>query len=158
MYKFLTKNGQTISFMVGLVITVIFLGMVFSGLDEFNMLDPKTTARQSPLFDFGINAAVGLVVLCAIGMIVFILLNIVTNLKGNIKLLIGIGVIGVLFFVMFGGATYEAVGTPIGDRLAEYAITDGQNGFIVGGIWTALILTIGAFASFIILEILNFFK
>jgi len=158
MYKFLTKNGQTMSFMVGLVITVIFLVMVFSGLEQFNTLDPKTTARESNLFNFGINAAVGLVVLCAIGMIAFVLLNIVTNLKGNIKLLIGLGVIGVLFFVMFGGATYEAAGTPIGDRLAEYAITDGQNGFIVGGIWTALILTVGAFASFIILEILNFFK
>lgn len=157
MYKFLTKNGQTISFMVGLAITVIFLGTVFSGLEEFNMLDPKTTGRNSDLFNIGINAAVALVVICAIGMIVFILLNIVTNIKGNIKLLIGIGVIGTLFFVMFGGATYESTG-PIAERLTKYSITNGQNGFIVGGIWTALILTIGAFASFIILEILNFFK
>ncbi len=37
-------------------------------------------------------------------------------------------------------------------------ITAGENGFIVGGLWSAVILTIVAFASFIVLEILNFFK
>jgi hypothetical protein len=158
MYKFLTKNGQTISFFVGLAITVIFLLIVFSGLNEFSMLDPKTTARESDLFNFGINAAVALIVICTIGMIAFILLNIVTNFKGNIRLLIGVGVVLVLFGIMYSGAAYEPEGSFLGDLLIKNNITDGQNGFIVGGLWTAVILTVVAFISFIVLEILNFFK
>ncbi len=156
MYKFLTKNGQTISFMVGLAITVIFLIIVFGGMDEFNMLDEKVQ-NESNLFNFGINASVALIVVCAIGMIAFIILNVVTNLKGNIKLLIGLGVMAIIFFAMSAGADYETTG-PISEGLKKYAVTDGQNGFIVGGIWTAVILSVGAFASFIVLEILNFFK
>lgn len=157
MYKFLTKNGQTISFLVGLAITVIFLFIVFAGIDEFDMLG-EDVQNQSNLFNFGIIAAQWMVYICGVGMILFVLLNIVTNIKGNIKLLIGLGVMLIIYFIMSSGATFEAEGTPIGDALKEYAITPGQNGFIVGGIWTAVILTIAAFASFIILEILNFFK
>jgi len=159
MYKFLTKNGQTISFLVGLAITVIFLFTIIGGLDTFNMLGDDER-KTSDLFNFGISAAAGMVILCGALMIVFILLNIVTNLKGNIKLLIGLAVIAVVFFVMMGGATFEAEGTVLGELMRKpgVGITEGQNGFIVGGIWTGLILTIGAFASFLILEILNFFK
>lgn len=159
MYKFLTKNGQTISFLVGLAITLIFLFSILGGLDEFNMMD-EDTRKTSDLFNFGITAAAGLVILCTAGMIIFILLNIFTNLKGNIKLLIGLAVIAVVFFVMMGGASFEAEGTVLGNLMRKPGvdITAGQNGFIAGGIWTGLILTIGAFATFIVLEILNFFK
>ncbi len=100
MYKFLTKNGQTISFFVGLAITVVFFIIILMGLDEFSLLDPKTTARESNLFNFGINAAVGLIAICTIGMIAFIILNVITNFKGNIRrLLIGIGVVLIIFFI-----------------------------------------------------------
>ncbi len=157
MYKFLTKNGQTISFLVGLLITVVFLALVFGGLENFNALGEEE-ARESNLFNFGINAAVGLIIICAIGMIAFIFINVITNLKGNLKLLIGLVVIFALFFIMFGGATFEAEGTLLGDLLRDKNISSGQNGFIVGGIWTAVILTLLAFASFIVLEIVNFFK
>jgi len=156
MYKFLTKNGQTISFMVGLAITVIFLIIVFGGMDKFNMLDEKVQ-NQSNLFNFGINASVALIAICAIGMIAFIILNVITNLKGNIKLLIGLGVMAIIYFAMSAGADMETTG-PIAEGIAKSKITPGQNGFIVGGIWTAVVLSVGAFASFIILEILNFFK
>jgi cation transport ATPase len=145
MYKFLTKNGQTISFFVGLAITVIFLVIVFTGLEEFSMLDPKTTARESNLFNFGITASVALIVICTIGMIAFILLNIVTNFKGNIRLLIGVGIVGALFLVMYMGADFEPEGTFLGNLLIKNKITAGQNGFIVGGLWTAVILTVVAF-------------
>jgi len=38
MYKFLSKNGQLLAFVLGLVITAIFMFSVFSGLDTFNAL------------------------------------------------------------------------------------------------------------------------
>ena len=153
----MTKNGQTIAFLVGLAIAVIFFLTIFGGLEEFNMLD-KDARRNSDLFNFGLTAARWLVILCFAGMIFFILFNVITNLKGNLKLIIGLVVIAAIFFIMFGGATYEAPGTLLGDLLVKNNISDGANGFIVGGLWTAVILFILAWASFIILEILNFFK
>ena len=158
MYKFLTKNGQTISFFVGLAICLIFLIVVFMGLDEFSLLDPKTDARQSNLFNFGIFSAIALIAICTAGMIFFILFNVVTNLKGNIRLLIGVGVVLLIFLAMYFGADYEPEGTMLGDLLKNNEISSGQNGFIVGGLWTAVILTVLAFASFVVSEVLNFFK
>ena len=48
MYKFLTKNGQLIAFGLGALITIIFLGVALSGMDEFNSLgfDEKRTRIQ----------------------------------------------------------------------------------------------------------------
>lgn len=157
MYKFLTKNGQTIAFALGLLITAIFLIMVFNGIEDF-YATVEEDRNKSNLFNFGINSSVGLIILCTIGMIVFIILNVILNIKGNLKLLAGIAVVAIIYFASSAGATFEAPGTVIGDKLVDFGITGGQNGFIVGGIWTALVLVILAFGSFIILEIVNFFK
>jgi hypothetical protein len=157
MYNFLTKNGQTISFLVGLVITVIFLVTAFGGLEEFNMLD-KDTRRTSDIFNFGISAAAGLVIIAFIFMIVAIFLNVILNIKGNLRLVIGLVIMLALYFIFSGSATYEPTGTLLGDLLAKNNISPGANGFIVGGVLTAVVLFGLAWASFIILEIVNFFK
>ncbi len=155
----MTKNGQTISFILGLFITVVFLFIASRGAGNLAEGDYSTN-----IFNFGIYAALVLIILSAAGMIFFIFFNIIINFKGNIKLLIGLGVILILFAAMYfsgtGGHDAEMAG-PLGEYLKskpKLMIDKGENGFITGGMWTGIILTIVAFASFIILEVLNFFK
>ena len=150
MYTFLSKNGQVLAFGLGVAITVIFLLTVSSGLTEFNALEDDQKGN-SDLFNFGISAAVGLIIVAAVGMIVFGLLQILTNLRGSVKGLIGLAAIVVIFFIAYSS------GNPVCGDGTE-GLSAGICKYISGAISTALILGVGAFILFLIFEIVNLFK
>ncbi len=161
MYKFLTKNGQLIAFGLGLFIVLIFLGIVFGGLEEFNMIE-EDKQNQSNLFNFGLTAVLILTVVCALAMVAFGIIQVATNLKGSLKGLIGLGVILIVFFIAYSsGAGAEEVGAVKAsmDKAGIDAVgADWRKGFISGGIITTLALGALAVLSFVGSEILNFFK
>lgn len=157
MYKFLSKNGVTIAFLVGLAVTAIFLIIAMSGSAGFNAL-PKETKYSTNIFDFGIIATQALLYLAIGAAIVFGLLQMFSNLKGSIRILIGIAVLAVLFGVaysMSSGTAEPYIANSV-DKMG--GLSSGILKFIGGGIGVTAILLFIAAVGAIIFEVINFFK
>ena len=155
MYKFLSKNGQLVAFLLGLVLTAIFLFSVFSGLSGFNALaeDQRSTTN---IFNFGLFAAAGLTIACAVVALLFGVFQTLSNPKGAIAAIAGLVGLGVLFFAgqsLFGENSAAVVNT-----MKEFDVTDAQSGLINGAIGGGLLLVGIAMAAFILSELRNFFK
>ena len=156
MYQFLTKNGQLLAFGLGLVIAVIFLLSVFGGVDTFDAL-PKEEKGTTTIFNFGLMAAIALTVLCFIAALVFGIWQLIQHPKGSIKMLIGLGVMLVIFFIFFGSAQDETSGK-LFELVQENNISSTQNKFITGALWTGVVLALLAAGTFVVSEVRNLFK
>lgn len=161
MYKFLTKNGQTLAFGLGLLITVIFLLIVFVGASEFAAL-PVEEQRQTGIFDFGLVSSIALVIITVIALLFFGVAEIFSNFKSSAKGLIGFGILLVVFLIAFSTSSGEPTPYIKGaiDKWMETGseITSGNLKFISGGITTALVMVIAAAVAFVFSEVRNFFK
>ncbi len=156
MYKLLTKNGQVFAFGLGVLITVIFLGSVFSGIDSFNGLSEEGQ-YASGIFNFGLVASIALIVLGALAMVGFTLYQLVTDPKGAMKGIIGIAIVLAIFGITYATAkpeTFEA----IVNAEKEFNVSPGASKFITGSITSALALMAIAAIAFVGSEIRNFFK
>ncbi len=164
MYKFLNKHGQTLAFGLGLLITIIFMAGAFPTAGEFDfesMSDEEIS--KIGIFDFGLKAAVGLAILTAVALVLFGIYHIATDLKGSVKGLIGIAALVGLFFIAYSMADGIPTGS-IAGAVEKFAasgngqISEANLKFIGGGITTTVILIMVAAASFVIAEIVNFFR
>ncbi len=155
MYNTLAKNGTTIAFGFGALIVAIFLISVFTQIGDRSTIDELV---QTNIFDPGLYLTIILAVLCAVAIIGFGLFHIVTDLKGALKGLIGIGILAVIFFVAYAMATPEAAGNPIYDTMVKFEITDGVSKFVSGAIIATLATLAIAVISLIGSAILNFIK
>lgn len=161
MYKFLTKNGQTIAFGIGTLITVIFLIIVFAGASEFSAL-PIEEQRETGIFNFGLVSSIALVILTVIALLAFGIAEIFSNFKASAKGLIGFGILLLVFIIAFSTASGEP--TPyIKGAIEKWMetgseITPGNLKFISGGITTALVMVVAAVVAFVFSEVRNFFK
>jgi hypothetical protein len=161
MYKFLTKNGQTLAFGLGVLITVIFLGGVLSGSSEFAMMSKEDQA-QTGIFNFGLASSIFLIIVAVILLLGFGLWHIATDLKGSVKGLIGFGILLAVFFITYATASTEVTPYIQGaiDKFQENGsiFTDNNLKFISGGISTAGVLVAVAALAFVFSEVRNFFK
>lgn len=155
MYKFLSKNGQLLAFVLGLAITAIFMFSVFSGLDTFNSL-AEDQRGTTDIFNFGLYAAAALTVLAAIAALLGGLAQTASNPKGALKGILGLAAIAGLYFVGQSFAGADAPG--VLSALKEFSVTPGQNTWINGAIGGGLSLLGIALAVFVVSELLNFFK
>ncbi len=137
-----------LAFGLGLLLTILFILIALSGIDEFNQ-QPLEVQRESNLFNFGISSAVGLTIIAALAMVAFGLFQIVTNFRSSIKGLIGFGVLIVIFLISYS--------TSSGDCNDE-TISEGACKFISGGLTTMLLLAGFAAFAFVAAEIRNLFK
>ena len=161
MYKFLSKNGQTLAFLLGVVLVGIFLISVISGLDSWN---PNSDNKyDTGIFNFGLTAARGLIIIAALGMLVFGLFHVATNFRGSIKGIIGFAILLAIFFIAYNSASGEpepfiegAIANFEGSQNVD--LTPGNLKFIGGGISTVIILAAVAAAAFVLSEIRNLFK
>jgi len=169
MYNFLNKHGQTLAFGLGLVIILIFIINGFpkaSGLESdlgMSLSETKPEDRGDiNFFNFGLYAAIALIVIAALGMLLFGVVQIATNFRSSIKGVIAFAVLIVLFFVLKATASGEASGSLVGaidkfmDGGAEF--TDNTLKGITAGISTAVIMVVAAAASFVYSEVTGFFK
>lgn len=161
MYKFLSKNGQTLGFLLGVVVVAIFLISVLSGIGSWN--PTSDNKYDTTIFNFGLKASQALVVIAALGMLIFGLFHILTNIKGSLKGIIGFAALLAVFFIAFNMASGEV--EPFIKGAVEnfegsqgVTMTAGNLKFIGGGISTAIILAGVAAAAFVLSEIRNFFK
>ncbi|TXB63310.1 hypothetical protein [Phaeodactylibacter luteus] len=161
MYKFLTKNGQTLAFGLGVVITAIFLISVVSNMGEFTAMAEEKQA-ETTIFDFGLYGAIALSIVAAIAMVLFGLVQVATSFKSSMKGILGFVALLVIFFVSYS-MTDTNVSPYIQGAIDKFeqggaVFTEGNLKFISGGISTTVILVILAAAAFVISEISNLFK
>lgn len=157
MYKFLTKNGQAIAFVAGLVITVIFLLIAISGMSSFNALDKEQQFTTS-IFDFGLMGAIALTIVAAIATVLFALMQIAGNFRSSLAGILGVLLIVVIFIVGYSTASGE-VTSDIARAVENAGGVSANNLKIIGGgITTALVMLGLATFAFVGSEIRNFFK
>ena len=154
MYNYLARNGQLLAFGLGILLTAVFLISVFSGIDEFSTLAEENRGTTN-IFNIGLYATVGLVIIGVLAMLVFSVLNVAADFKGSIKGIAGLVVILIVFMI---GRSMGSDDTPIMAAIEEFKVTEGQSATITGAIVTGVALAAVAAIVFIVSEIRNFFK
>ncbi|MFT4665513.1 MAG: hypothetical protein ACI8YQ_004279 [Polaribacter sp.] len=141
MYNFLVKNGQLLSFGVGLLITIIYFVGAVGG--------------DSPdRFNFGLMTAIALSIICALFMVGFGLYQVASNPKGSLKGIITFGLLIGLFAALY--ATSDPTLSPATTK--EFGLSEGTSKMISGAMLTTLLLLGATCLAFILSEIRNFFK
>ena len=156
MYNLLTKYGQLFAFGLGVLITLLFLFSVFGGLEEFNMLD-KENAGTTSIFNIGLYAAIFLCILGAAAILIFGILHTISNPKGAMKFLIGLGVLVVLFLIFYS-MTQPVTSGKLQELMSRFDISQGQHKFISGALWCAVTLALLSAVTFLFSEVRNLFK
>jgi len=145
MYKFLTKNGQTMALGLGVLVIAIFLISIYSGFsssgyDMSTDLNKLSDAEQADIgfFDAGIGLTVALIAIAfALAFIVFGIFDLIKFPKNAIKFAIGAIGLGIIFFALYATSTFDNSG-----RLemlnADNDITESISKYISGGIKTTL--------------------
>lgn len=171
MYSFLTKNGQTIAFVVGVVLSLIFVILVMThsltadlGPESFSNKTPGESAdllSKLTQFDFGLYVTYVLMAVTAIAAIGFGLYQFITTLIDspmNAIRTIAI-IVGLIVFFFIGKAIAPSVDSKSVMAAAEsFGVTEGQRGLISGGINLTLIVILVAVGALVISEIRNLFK
>lgn len=162
MYNFLVKNGQLLAFGLGAIITIVFL-VSASGVPEGFMDMAREDQYKASNFDFGITMAVALIVVAMAALVLFGLFQVVTDIRGSLKGIIGFAVLIGIFFISSTLSSGEV--TPeIATAVAKFKEANNQDisaatlKNIGGGITTTLVLIVTAVGAFILFEVLNFFK
>lgn len=157
MYNFLAKNGQAIAFAVGAVLTAIFLISAFSGLENFNMLS-KEAQWETNIFNIGFYAAIALTILCLVAAVIFGLVQMLGDLKGALKGLIAIVALLAIFFIIYSAVDPSAAPADVKEIEERFDVTASQSKFISGSIITTVALTGLALVTFVVFEVINFFR
>ncbi len=151
LYNFLSKRGQMVSFGLGLIIILLFGFMVWNGLDGFNNLG-KEEQGTTTIFNFGLMAAIVLVVLAAILVFLFGILGIFINPGDSKRSLIMLLVIAAIFGVSYMTANVETTGK-LAELYSKFSVTPNVAKFIHGGIVTALWLGVISVLSIVLTEL-----
>ena len=145
MYKFLTKNGQSLALGLGVLVIAIFLISIYSGFSSMGYdmstdLNKLTDAEQANIgfFDSGIALTVAMIIIAfALAFVVFGIFDLVKFPKNAIKFAIGVLGLAIVFYALYATSSFDT-----GGRLAklneDFEITPTISKFISGGIKTTL--------------------
>lgn len=167
MYKFLTKQGTTVAFLVGTFLILLYLVLAFTGLgdagydvgtDLVPIAKGEEGVKNLNFFNFGIYSAVALVVIAAVlAFIVFGITGLLKFPKNSIKFLAGFGVLAVLFLIFNSMGEVETAGK-LGMLHEKFKISPSVSKLISGGIMTTLTLIVAAAVVIVFSEVRNAFK
>lgn len=165
MYQLLAKRGQLFAIILGAGVTAIYLITVLSGLssngystsDDLVQVLKNNPDQTFDFFNLGLNLTIGLILVAVAAAVLFGLWQLLTNIKGSLKIIIALAVIIGIFFALYSSSATDR-GTAIDGTLQEFNITDNVSKLISGGIKTTLLLAVAALASMVLLEIYNIFK
>jgi hypothetical protein len=158
MYNLLSKNGQTIGFLLGAVISLLFVFIMVSGWDGFVALGSAPANYETGIFDFGMYASMVLVVIGLLATVLFGVANIISDPKSAIKGIAGVVALIVVLVVTYSAADGEATGAIARSIENAGGLSANALKLISGGIATSIILSLIAAGAIIIAELLNFFK
>ena len=157
MYEFIAKKGQLIAFLLGVLLTVVFLVIAYSGIEDFNMLSTEEQ-KQSNLFNFGLKSAIILGELCILVWFGFALYQMITHhIQYSIKGLIMAAVLVLLFVVLYSTNSGLHEGS-LAAEIEQAEVSVGQSKLISAALLTTLVLAGLAIASFVVFEVRNIFK
>lgn len=156
MYPFLNKYGQAAAFGLGVLITVIFFVQITSGINTFEGMT-KESQLESGIFSTGLYSAIGLTILCALAIVLFGVMHIVSNPKASIKgLLPFLAIVGV-FLISYVMASPTESG-PLMRTVENFNLSEGQEKFVSAGLTTTAVLFFAAALAFAVSEVRNIFK
>ncbi len=179
MYSLLSKYGQLVALGVGVLITLLFFGIIMSSGDkldaasQLSLKEGNAMLSATSIFDLGLYAVLFLTIAAAIAAVVFGIVNIAKDPKGSMKSLIGIGVLLAIFLIgymaagtdgddvmaainKFNGLIKVGEGENVADKF-EY-LNAGKSSFIGGALNTAYVLGGVAFLGLIVSEVMNLFR
>lgn len=112
------------------------------------------------IFNFGITATIVLILVAAIAMVLFGVVQVASTFRTSWKGILGFVVLIAVFLVAYatanGSLSNEVMA--IQNAATDAGVTDSNLKFIGGSITTLLVLLLVALGTFIIFEIINFFK
>jgi hypothetical protein len=158
MYQLLSRNGQAFGFLLGAVVTGIFLLIMALGWSDFSALGESPERYNSPLFDFGLFISIAMAILGFILIAVFGVFQMASNPKAALRGVLGTGAIVAAFFLAYATSSTEMPGPIVKAIEGIGGLSETAYKLVGGGITTALILVVFAFVAIIVLEIVNFFK
>ncbi len=151
LYNFLSRYGQVVAFVVGLVLIVAYLMTVQSGLEEFNALGKEDQAKTT-IFNIGLMSAIGLIIAAVVLVFLFALFDLVFNPKNSLRSLALLLFIGLLFFLGYSMAQADEAGK-LAELYQKYQITPFIAKLIGGGLRATIWLGILAVVAVIVTEI-----
>lgn len=167
MYAFLNKYGQALAFGIGVLITVIFLLSIFSA-DEavFDTLQGDNRSYETDIFNFGMYASIGLIVVAFAAAILFGIVQMAQNPKGSIKGILGLAALAAIVFIGYSSANGEiAQETPeIQNAIEKFTtsqettFSSGNLKFISGAILAAVVMIGLSIATLIVFGVRSIFK
>jgi hypothetical protein len=145
MYKFLTKNGQSMALGLGVLVIAIFLISIYSGFSSMGYdmstdLNKLSDAEQAEIgfFDTGIWLTVAMIVIAfVLAFVVFGIYDLIKFPKNAIKFAVGVLGLAVVFYALYATSSFDSAGRM--EMLNErFEITESISKFISGGIKTTL--------------------
>lgn len=165
MYKFLTKNGQSMALGLGVLVILIFLvstylGFSSMGYDMSTDLNKLSDAEQADIqfFNPGIFLTVAMIAVAfVLAFIVFGIADLIKFPKNAIKFAIGLIGLIVVFYILYATSSFDSAGRM--ETLNErFEITESISKFISGGIKTTLGLLGFSILAVMVGEIWALFK
>ncbi len=162
MYNFLTKKGQLMAFLLGAISTIIVLVSITTNSNKHLLDAPDAAKRATEIADTGIlntgiNITTFLLVLALAAVVIFGLVNLLSNWKSSLKFIIGFAVLVIMFMVLKGSAEHETVGKIV-ETMKEFNIDEGLSKGISAAIKGTVAMAVVAVGSMIVFEIINIFK
>ena len=160
LYKIMMDKGSMIAFLLGVVGVGVTIASLMSKSSVLSVGDAAKRSGEiveSGALDTAFSITALFFIICVAGIAIFSIIQLVTDLKGSLKFLVGLAVAAIIFFIAYSTAEVETSGK-IAELMTKFQVTDGQSKFISAGIIMTGILTIVALASFVIFEVINFFK
>jgi len=165
MYKFLTKNGQSMALGLGVLVIAIFLitalvGFSNAGYDMSTDLNKLPDAEQAGIqfFTPGIMITVAMIVAAfVLAFVVFGIADLIKFPKNAIKFAIGVIGLIIVFYILYATSSFDSAGRM--ETLNErFDITESISKFISGGIKTTLGLLGFSIIAVIVGEVWSLFK
>ena len=166
MYAFLNKYGQALAFGIGVLITLIFLGAIFTADIDFDSLQGDNRSYDTDIFNFGIKTARILIYAAFAIALAFGIWDLIQNPKGSLKGIIGLVVLGLIVFIGYSTANGDiAQETPeIQEAINKFTTSQeteftGENlKFISGSILAALVMLGLSALTLVVFGIRGIFK
>ena len=166
MYAFLNKYGQALAFGIGVLITLIFLGSIFTADIDFDTLQGDNRSYETDIFNFGMVASIALIVIAFAAAVIFGIVQMAQNPKGSLKGIIGLVVLGLIVFIGYSTANGDIaqespeIITAIEkfETSQETDFTGGNLKFISGAILAALVMLGLSALTLVVFGIRGIFK
>ncbi len=157
MYKILSKNGQTFGFLLGAVVTLLYVIIMSAGWGQFSSLGDSPDRYNTTIFNFGLFASIAMVIVGVLIVAFFGITQMASNPKGAVRGVLGVAALAAIFLVSYATASGEATG-PLAKSVENMGVSSNALKMISGGIATSIILALLAGAAILVSELRNFFK